>query len=152
MFNGKKQSSFGPSSNQLESTTLPSLDPIIRLKIAMKKAISDSQLSREKIVSDMNVLAAQEGMTCGGKGQKVSLSILDKWISVSSATHVIPLRFLPLFCHVTNSFLPFNALISSLNAEVIAEEERKLLEWAKVEITRKKLKRDSKKLAQEVGL
>ncbi len=100
----------------------------------------------------MNALATVEGMTCGGKSQKVTEPLLDKWCAAGSTGYVIPLRYIPLFCRVVGSVLPLMALAAPIGAEVITGEDIKLLAWARLEVARRKAERDAKKAAQEVGI
>ena len=130
----------------------PEIDPTNRLKTAMREAIETSGLSRMKVVADMNTLASLEGMTCGGRSQKVTEDILDKWCAAGSVDHVIPLRYLPAFCRVTGSILPLVALAIPAGGMVIVAEELKLLEWARLEIKRRRIGKDARRLAQEVGI
>ena len=109
-------------------------------------------MSREQVVDEMNRLAAAEGLTTNGRSQKVTLALLDKWLAPGTVQHVIPLKLLPIFCAVTGSVAPLQALAALLGARVISQEEAKLLEWARLEIERRKLSRRARKLAQEVGI
>lgn len=152
MDNGNRQGSFGGRPIQLQLWDRPALDPKGRLKTAMREALDGSGLSREKVVADMNAVAEAEGLTCNGNAQKITTAMLDKWVAAGSPAYMIPAAYLPLFCLVTRSLLPLNALAAPLQAEVIEAEDRRLLEWARVETTRRKLNRDARKLAQEVGI
>lgn len=130
----------------------PSTDPTNRLKAAMREALSACPLSRMKVVADMNAIASVEGMTCGGRGQKVTEDLLDKWCAPGSTAYVIPVRFIPLFCRVVGSLLPLRALTAPVGANVINGDDAKLLEWARLEIARRRLGKDARRLAQEVGI
>ncbi len=137
---------------QLNLWDRPSLDPTHRLKLAMKEALKDTSLSREQVVDEMNRLAAAEGLTTNGRSQKVTTALLDKWLAPGATQHIIPLKLLPIFCAVTGSVAPLAALAAPLSARVISVEEAKLLEWAKLELERRRLNKQARKLAQEVGL
>lgn len=137
---------------QLDLWNRPDLDPTMRLKAAMREAIRLSGLSREKVVADMNELAAEAGLTTNGRGEKVTLNLLEKWVAPSAEGHRIPVHFLSLFCLITRSGLPLEALALVIGCRVVSAEDLRLLEWAKVETTRRKLGRDARRLAQEVGI
>ena len=152
--NGSGQGDPGSpgSARQLTLWDAPSFDPVTRLKAAMRDALKACPSSRERVVSDMNELAALEGMTCNGNAQKVSEPLLDKWVAAGSTAYVIPLRFLPIFCKVVGSSLPMQAMVAPLGLEIIGGEEKKLLEWARAEARRRHLSKEAKRLAQEVGM
>ena len=137
---------------QLDLWTKPDLDPTTRLKAAMREALRLSGISREKVVTDMNDLAAEAGLTTNGRGEKVTLAILEKWVAPSANGHRVPIHYLSIFCLVTRSFLPLEALAVAIGCHVVGNEDVKLLEWARVETTRRKLGRDARRLAQEVGI
>jgi len=137
---------------QLELWNRLDLDPTMRLKAAMREAIRLSGLSREKVVADMNDLATESGLTTNGRGEKVTLPLLEKWVAPSAEGHRIPVHYLSLFCLVTRSGLPLDALALAIGCRVISADDQRLLEWAKVETARRKLGRDARRLAQEVGI
>ncbi|WP_456370846.1 hypothetical protein [Thermodesulfatator atlanticus] len=130
----------------------PCLDPTHRIKLAMKEALRNTSLSREQVVDEMNRLAAAEGLTTNGRSQKVTLALLDKWLAPGATQHIIPLKLLPIFCTVTGSVAPLQALAAPLSAWVISAEEEKLLEWARLEVERRRLRKRARQLAQEVGI
>lgn len=130
----------------------PNLNPIPRLKSAMQQALKDSPLSRNEVIDAINKIAAIEGLTTGGRAQRVTLAQLDKWVAPGTRQHLIPLKYLPLFCHVTGSLLPLQALVQPLGATVMGETEAKRLAWAEVEIERRQLAKKAKRLSEEVGL
>ena len=149
--NGNDQDSSGRPQQPL-LWDRPEIDPTNRLKAAMREAIDASGLSRMKVVADINSLASLEGMTCAGRAQKVTEDVLDKWCAPGSLDHVIPLRYLPAFCRVTGSILPLVALAIPSGGSVIVAEDVKILEWARLEIKRRRIGKDARRLAQEVGI
>jgi len=151
-FNRKAGSDFGQRPKQLGLWDRPSLDPTHRIKLAMKEAFRNTSLSREQVVDEMNRLAAAEGLTTNGRSQKVTPALLDKWLAPGATQHIIPLKLLPIFCAVTGSVAPLQALAAPLSARVISAEEEKLLEWARLEVERRRLRKRARQLAQEVGI
>ena len=128
------------------------MDPIPQLKIAMAEAMKGSALSREQIVDRMNEVMKASGWTTNGRGQQVTASLLDKWVA-PSASHIIPLRLLPLFCRVIGSNLPLEIYTRSFDgARVISIEDEKLLMWAKSEAELRVAKKRARRMAQEVGI
>jgi len=121
-----------------------SLDPTNRVKSAMREALKECRLSREQVVDEINRLAGVEGIKT-----KVSLSLLDKWVA-ASANHLIPWKLLPIFCQVTKSILPLQALVAPLGLQVIGPSEIKILEWGKVELQRRALSKKTRRLMEEI--
>ena len=128
------------------------MNPVPRLKAAMREALKGCGLSREQVVDRMNELASLEGLTTGGRSKKVTLPLLDKWVAEGAPEHVIPLKFLPVFCEAVGSFAPLQVLAGCLGLTIIGPEEAKLLEWARLEVERRRLRKRARQLAQEVGI
>ena len=150
--NGSAEADFFQAPKQLRLWDEPSLDTTQSLKAAMREALEACSLSREKVVSDMNRLASECGMTCGGRGQKVTIEMLHKWCAAGSPEHVIKVTFLTLFCQAVGSFLPFQALLRPLKAIAIFGADLKFLELGKLQTAKRKLDRDYRRLNQEVNL
>lgn len=151
-FNGNPQKGSTERPTQLSLWDSPSFDPTDRLKAAMREALKNCPLSRDQVVADINSLASAEGMTCAGRSQEVTSAILDKWVAAGASGHRIPVNYLPIFCRVTGSVLPMQALIAPLGAIVVSGDEAKILRWGQTELERRRLAKESSRLAQEVGL
>ena len=110
-------------------------------------------MSRDEIVDEINRLGAIAGITCGGRSQKVTLAVLDKWVAPGAKAHQIPLRMLPLFCRAVDSNYPLEVYSAYFkSARVISEERHKVLGWAEKHIENRKSKKVESLLAKEVGL
>ena len=128
-------------------------DPGPHLKAAMKETIQASTRSREQIVDEMNRLASIAGITCNGKNQKVTATLLDKWVAPGSMAYMIPIRLLPFFCAAAGSFHALVVFATFFaGARVVGEEDLKKLRWAEAEISARKEKKLARRLAEEVGL
>ncbi len=136
----------------LELPLTGSLNPVPKLKASMRKALKQSALSREQVVEEMNRLASLEGLTTGGRSQKITLALLEKWVAGSAQNQVIPLKFLPIFCKVMGDITPLIVLAKCLGCEVILEEDQKLLLWAKIEREKRRAAKRARKLAEELGI
>lgn len=145
---GNATRKFGHVGVQLTLRDQVSLDPTELLKAAMHEALKRSPLSRAQVVEDMNRLAGASGLN--GKGPKITESMLDKWVARGSA-HIIPIKYLRIFCLVTQSFEPIAALLPP-GPEIIGPEDRALLIWARTETERRRLSRQARRLAQEAGI
>jgi len=128
-----------------------SLNTTTRLKDAMRVALKDCGLSRDQVVDEMNSLADREGITPAGRAKQVAtVEMLDKW--VSTADNIIPLKLLPVFCHVTKSVAPLAALAEPLRARVIGYEDVLLLTWAETEKKSRLLRKQKRQLEMEIGI
>lgn len=128
------------------------LNPTARLKTAMAEALKKLPFKRSGVVTRMNDLAAAEGITCNGRKQVVTEHILDKWLAQSRPEYVIPLRYLPIFCHVTESLSALEALADCLGARVIDAKEARIVDWVRSEENLRELARETNRLRQEAGL
>lgn len=134
-FNGKATRKIGYHGVQLTMRDNLIVDPGPHLKAAMNEAIRSCSLSREQIVEDMNRRAQICGTTCNGNSQKVTPSILDKWLAPGAHAYHIPLRMLPLFCQAVGSTLPLEVYAKAFGGvRVVSEEDYRLLEWARAEV------------------
>lgn len=128
-------------------------DPGPALKSAMNESIKACSLSREQIIDEMNRLSTAAGITCNGRSQKVTTSVLNKWCAPAAKSYHIPLRLLPVFCRVVGDNLPLKVYSTFFQeAQVISKEALKKLQWAEVEIEARKNRKQASRLAQEVGL
>lgn len=126
------------------------LDPTDRLKTAMRQALTTADMSREQIVDEMNRLAELEGIRTG-RSERTSVDILNKWVAPGDERYIIPTKLLPIFCLAVDSLLPLAALAAPAGGSVISMAELKRLEWANVELERRRLRRRARRLAEEVG-
>jgi len=152
MINSKKPIDFGRANQRGLWDNVVS-DPGPSLKAAMNEALRESLLSREQVVDDMNRLSLIAGITCGGRGQKVTTALLDKWVAPGAKTYHIPIRLLPIFCRSVQSILPLQVYASFFqDTRVISKDDFKKLQWAESEIEVRKNRKRASRLAQEVGL
>jgi len=138
-------------SEQLFLWDRPSLNPVPRVKEAMRQALKSCGLSREHVVDKMNSLARAEGLSTNGKAKSATADMLDKWVA-DSGEHLIPWKLLPIFCHVVGDISPLRALTAPLGADVIDKNEKKLLKLARAEREIKKLQRLKKQIETEINL
>jgi len=137
---------------QLSLNEILGFDLVFELKRAMKKAIKEAEISREEVVDRMHKLARLENVNYGLKSQRITVALLDKWVAESATGHVIPTKLLPIFCRATNSIEPVSVLAKYLGFRVIGSEEVQILEWAKLELKRRKISKQCQKLARELGI
>lgn len=138
-------------SGQLSLWDRPSLNPIPRVKEAMRQALKASSLSREQVVDRMNAIARAEGLSTNGKARQVTADMLDKWVA-DSGEHLIPWKLLPIFCFVVENITPLHALAAPIGVSVIDKEDALLLQWAKAEMNGRKLKKQQRQLQERLGI
>ena len=132
------------------------LDPGPTLKAAMRKsekaAIKNYSLSRDNIIDAINEMAEQANITCNGNAKRVTMNIYVKWLSASDK-HYIPIRLLHIFCRAVKSTEPIEVYTTFFQRVcLIDKEDLKKLQWAELEITKRKITKQSKQLAAQVGL
>ena len=126
----------------------PSLNPVSRLKSAMRQVVKECRFSREQICDRMNKMAISEGVG-GGRSDKITVAALDAWLAESKA-NAISVSLLPIFCQAAESLLPLRVLANCLDAEVIDKKEAKILALAKLELEARKLAKRKKRLQSEI--
>lgn len=123
------------------------------IKVAMNDDVRESGRSREQIVDRMNELAGHYGVCLTkGNGRQLTIETLEKWLNPSELSRQMPLKALPIFCVATGRISTINLLARSIGLRVIDHHEQNLLKWAEIDIQKRKLTKQSRRLAQEVGL
>lgn len=125
-----------------------SLNPVSRLKSAMRQTIKECRFSREQICDRMNRMAISEGLG-GGRSDKITVAALDAWVA-ESKTNTISVNLLPIFCQAAESLLPLRVLADCMGAELIDPKEAKILALAKLELEARKLAKRKKRLQSEI--
>jgi hypothetical protein len=99
----------------------------------------------------MNRLAKKAGIIHEGRSDCITEAILDKWAARGSKTHQIPARYILILCMITDSIAPIEAILPP-GHQIISGEEIACLKWAQIEKDRKRLNRESRRIAQEAGI
>lgn len=115
------------------------------IKRQVRIALSKSNLSRDQVADEMNLLAVRDGVN----GGRYNRATLDGWCKDSDASRVPGLAGLVLFCRVLGTVEPVRALLRPLGADAITQEDRALLSWARAERDRRKATRRAR-LAAEI--
>lgn len=144
--NSNEKGKFGQPLLQLSLRDQLSLDPTDLLKVSMQEAIRGSGLSRGQMADEMNRLASVAGMEA-----HITETILDKWVARGSKCHVIPVRYLPIFCQAAGSISPLKALLPP-GSEIISGEDVSFLRWARAEAERRKISKKARQFAREAGI
>ena len=116
------------------------------VKKALNLAIKRCPFSRIQIADRMNELLEEEGSEC-----RITAEIINSWTKDDPA-RVIPLKLLPYFCKVTDSILPFAALVGSVGARVIQGSEIDVLELGFAELERLRVKQRKSSAMGRLGI
>lgn len=123
----------------------PSVDIVPRLKAAMVHGLAESRLSREQVVERMNRLLAEAGVNVA-----ITKASLDKWVSLSSPGHLIPLRLLPAFCQVVETTAPLAVLAAPLGAVIAGPREQRLMELGRAQLLAKQARKTRQRALLEL--
>ena len=123
----------------------PSLDVVIALKASMARCLANCRLSRDEVVDRMNALAADAGSKLA-----VTKPTINKWVSISSTSHVIPTGLLPIFCKAVGSLEPLAVLAAPLGAAIAGPREQKLMQLGEAQIMAKQAQRQRRKALDDL--
>jgi hypothetical protein len=123
---------------QLSLFDMPTLNVMADYKTALNEAARKSGMSRDHIVDAMNQLADRYGVRLTrGRGKRLTVETLEKWLSINEERRVMPVQALPVFCEVVRDYAPLNVIARPLGLSVIGPEEEKLLRWARLKMKQK---------------
>ncbi|WP_310598812.1 hypothetical protein [Desulfobulbus sp.] len=133
-------------------TSIPTLNVLRDLKVAMAKAAKETGLSREELCDRINHLADRYGVRLvKGTGHKLTLDTLEKWLNPEDQERVIPVKAMSVFCSAVNSLDPIQAIVAPLGGRVIDAQQDKLLRIAELDQEVKRKQAMMKKLKAEIG-
>lgn len=113
---------------QLDLFQRISLNTTHEVKRLMRLAVSQSRLSREEIVDQMNRIAIQEGMRTS-----ISKATLDNWLKESDQGRMPSPAWMTIFCYVLHNTGAIAAMLRPLECAVLSIKKQKLLLWAEAE-------------------
>lgn len=118
--------------SQLNLFSQPTLNVLRDVKTRMATAAKESGNSREQLCDALNELADRYGVClAGGRGQKLTLAVLEKWLNPDEKEHFPSVKALPIFCAVARSVEPLRAMVEPLGWQVIDSQDARLLRWAR---------------------
>jgi hypothetical protein len=143
---------FPTKHRQMGLFEAPSLNIQFDLKCALSTSAKRSGLSREEILDKLNEMALRYGVRLvKGNGKKLTMATLDKWLNTSDQTRNMPSGVIPLFCVVTQNMAPLQVMAVAMGGQVIDDEDRRLLEWAKAYRNAQKAKAHLKSLEAKLS-
>ena len=132
--------------------SVPTLNVLRDLKVAMAQAADATGLSREALCDRINQIADRYGVRMvKGTGQKLTLATLEKWLNPEDKERVIPTKGLPVFCAAVEDIGVMQVLVEPLGWCIIDEKEAKLLQLARLDQEVKQRQAMMKKLKSELG-
>ncbi|MFA7176775.1 MAG: hypothetical protein WC114_05975 [Smithellaceae bacterium] len=117
---------------QMSLFEIPTFNITAEFKSALNDVTKSSKLSREEIIDQMNALAARYGVCLLKGNAKLTMAMFEKWINPLDTSRTMPLKAVPIFCRITQSYEPINAIIRPLGLFVAGEKERRTLKWAEL--------------------
>ena len=130
---------------QLDLFSGQSLNPIYELKDLIRSEMSRSSLSRDQIVDQMNELAGRKNLP-----GRISKSTLDAWCKISDLSRLPSPVQLMLLCVVLKTNIFFKPLVYPLGSELISPEEKKILNYGKAELKKKKAAKEVRRALEEI--
>lgn len=121
------------------------------LKECMATVVSESGLSREAFLEQMNELADRFGVRLmKGNSRSLTMATFEKWLNPNNKDHIPNPNALSVFCEVGKSTNPLQVLANPLGAQIISEKDVKLLLWAKEYHMVREAKKKMRKLEAEI--
>jgi hypothetical protein len=118
--------------SQLKLFNQPTLNVLRDVKTKMAEAVKASGHSREELCDKMNELADRYGVCLvGGRGQKLTIATLEKWLNPEDKEHLPSIKALPVFCAAIGSVDPMRAMIEPLGWKIIDDQDARMLAWAR---------------------
>jgi len=127
---------------------IPDTEPLI--KAAMNRAAKRCGLSREQIVDKMNEIAAMGGFRLNKNARALSLDVLEKWLNPVERDYVPSHNALHVFMMATGDSEPLRVAAGIQGFELVGGEDLKILKAAKIEREIQDLKRQKRRLEQEL--
>lgn len=127
------------------------LHTVVRdIKEALNQEIKASGKSRDQVLDLMNDLAKRNGMALNGKNG-MSKDMFEKWLNVEDDSRIPGIKGLTLLCAALGTVRPMGVMMASLGGMAIEEEDIKLLEWARVYHKTKALRKQMRRIEEELG-
>ncbi len=111
------------------------LDVSRKLRLALKRAIEQSGLSRPQIAGEMSHLL----------GCEVTKTTIDTWTAESKTGHRIPAEYVPAFCRVTQDSEPFRLLAETCGVFAMPGPEALRAEIQKFDEQERKARAEKRK-------
>lgn len=112
-----------------------SADVRLPLKLALRRALKNSGLSRELFVDAFNAELDDNGID-----YSLTVSTLEKWVA-PSAGNMPPAYLLPIFCKISQSTEPLGVLLAPLGFAVAGPRQLELIRLAEAKLQAKEAAR-----------
>lgn len=105
------------------------------LRAAMNGVVGQDEDGRKVLVDRLNALATRAGIKLtSGNTRTISKDTLDKWLSPADREHTPSILALAVVCVATGDAGPLRVLTRACGFDVITQEERVILEYAKADL------------------
>ncbi len=122
------------------------------IRAAMREAAKAPACEGRKALPErMNELALMAGVKLTkGNARDFGKATLDKMLSPSDTSHPPSILALLAFCAAARDAQPLRVMLRSVGMDIMTEEDRKLAEYARTLIRQKKMKKQLRKLEDEL--
>lgn len=127
---------------------VPDTEPLI--KAAMNRVAKRCGLSRDQIVDKMNEIAAMGGYRLNRNARTLSLDTLEKWLNPGERDYVPGHNALHAFVSATGDPEPLQVAAGIHGMSLVGDDDLKILQAAKIEREIANLKRQKRRLEQEL--
>lgn len=119
------------------------------IKESINAEVKASGKSRDQVLDRANELAKRHHVVMNGKGE-LSKDLFEKWINPEDESRVPSIRGLMVICAALETVKPLDVMAIPMGGRVIGPEEVKLLEWAKRYQQTRVLRKQMRKLEEEL--
>ncbi|MFC1524695.1 hypothetical protein ACFL6N_07890 [Thermodesulfobacteriota bacterium] len=136
--------------NQLNLFNQPTFRSAIQdIKQSMHDAVRSSKWSREQLLDRMNDLADRYGVALvKGNSRGLTLDTFEKWLNPKEIKRYPSPMALLVFCAAVETHAPLASMGQVIGAQVIGEEDIRLLSWAKAYHRAKDARHEMKRLEE----
>jgi len=121
------------------------------MRAAMNRAAGADVTGRKLLVDRINDIARQAGLRLTtGNAQSVSKDTLDKWLAPSDRDHTPSLLAVVVFCAATGDPAPLRVMLRALSLDVLAEDDRKFLDYGRACLAEREARRRKKMLEGDI--
>lgn len=115
------------------------------VKLALNRAASESNLSREEIVYQSVALADEAGISLC-QGGRLTIATLNKWLDVNAQGYMPGLLALTALCQILGDTRALRPILEALSLEAIGPEDQRYRDIGKTSVQMKALRKRMKEL------
>lgn len=131
-----------------DAQDMQNFNVVYEVKRQIRLALSESRLSRDQVVDEVNRLAGRDGSTY----RTITKAALDSWCKDSDPSRMPGLNCLVILCRVLGTLGPINAMLGPLGAQAIDGKEAGILAWGRAEMERRQATKKARIAAEALNL